>query len=204
MARKNQATVMAAALAISLAFWRPASATWLACTATASFSGHSTEIDLNLGVSGKPIEGSFVEYKPAGGRDDIRIVVEYPMAVDRMPEVTEPNQILAHTWVSPGQQLGLFVLTFGQQKFNSTNPAAYITDPRKLDGKNELIHSFKLTKPLLDILATGGPGHLTWFDRNGAAIAQVDLSFASKAMIQSAVDQSYPTAMAYATHKAKC
>jgi len=205
MVRKDLATVVVAALAISLAFWRPAVAIRQDCSAIASFSGHSTEILLSLSMSGKPIKESIVEYKPAGGRDDIWVAIQYPMTVDRMPELAPPIYVIAHARVRPGQESGIFVLTFGGQKSRSTGTGTVLLEYRhEWGGKNEIGHQLELTKPLLDALATGGPGQLTWFDPNGVAIAHAELSFASKAAIQSAVDQSYPTALAYATHKAKC
>jgi hypothetical protein len=205
MAHKNLATLVAAALAVSLAYWGPAAAFEQKCAAIASFSGHSTKIELNLGLTGKPIKGSHVYYEPAGQRADMKLSVEYPMAADRMPEVTAPSFLEAVALVNPDQETGVFILTVGGQRFKSTLPGTVLLPYRdEWHGKVTRVQHFELSKPLQDALATGGPGQLIWVGRDGAAIAQVELSFASKAVIQSAVDKSYPTALFFAAHKDKC
>lgn len=172
------------------------------CAATASFSGSTIAIELNIDHSGKPAKGSQVDYQPSGGQGELRIVAVYPLKADR--SVTAPSSLRATSRVSPSDAKGSFVLTLAGQEFRSSRPGMVLTGDPEWRGKVEVEQAFEMQGPLVEALASGGVGHLAYLDKMGLPLAQADLSFASATVIQGAVEKTYPTALAFTTSKGQC
>ena len=198
------ATLMGGLCVMLLASACPAAAHGSGCAAIASFSGNITAIDLSVDHRGTPTKSSEVSYQPAGGRDDLQVTVIYPFNVDLMPQIAPPSYLQARARVSPSEAGGSLVLTVGGQDFRSSEPQTLLSGVPEWRGKVSVEQVFQMSLPLVDALAAGGPGRLAYLDSRGATLVQTDLSFAPRALIQVAVDKSYPSALRFATRKAAC
>jgi hypothetical protein len=174
------------------------------CAATAAFSGNEMSIELYVDRKGEPQKGSMVYYSPAGTTDALFMHVWYPLDVGHPPQLASPARLDAQVQVNSNQTRGGFTLTVGGQAFRSFGPVIVSSGTPGAHGKVEVHQQFEMTKTLIDALASGGPGRLAYLDNKGMTVAQVDLSFASTAIIQGAAEKTYPTAVAFATNKAQC
>ncbi len=171
------------------------------CVASAAFSGNSISMNLTVDRNEKPARNSSVAYYPAGIHADLQVLAIYPLNADK--SVTAPSYLQASGWISPHDADGRFVLTVGGRDF-TFEPGIVRDGAPRWHGKVGVIQNFEAKPPLASALATGGPGRLAFLDNKGTIVTQADLTFATTAAIQGAIDQAYPAALAFATNKTEC
>ena len=178
------------------------------CAATASVLGNDFTIILALDRAGLPADQSYVSYNPAGTRPGLYLAINRSLRSDK--KVSSISQILATGIVDRRDVPGSFTLkieamTFKSPSVNTSLPQGAVRmGTADLNGRAEFTYSFNATKSLVDALADGGPGELTYFDGTGRSVLTATLSFMTISVIQGVVDKAYPAALRLAKNRDLC